>query len=114
MNNFSAQKQGYFTKLNMSMKSLDNVIKEVKRFEEIYNASINEEIEESLVKKINFWMNLIKQDLSGDKNEILYRIENDKYKAFAFIDDREIFSCDRGCRIETDLNGKVLVKYSGF
>lgn len=43
-----------------------------------------------------------------------YRIENDKYKAFAFIDDREIFSCDRGCRIETDLNGKVLVKYSGF
>ena len=78
MNNFSAQKQGYFTKLNMSMKSLDNVIKEVKRFEEIYNASINEEIEESLVKKINFWMNLIKQDLSGDKNEILYRIENDK------------------------------------
>ena len=78
MNNFSAQKQGYFTKLNMSMKSLDNVIKEVKRFEEIYNASINEEIEESLVKKINFWMNLIKQDLSGNKNEILYRIENDK------------------------------------
>ena len=76
MNNFSAQKQGYFAKLNMSMKSLDNVIKEVKRFEEIYNASINEEIEEILVKKINFWMNLIKRDLSGEKNEILSRIEN--------------------------------------
>ena len=76
MNNFSAQKQGYFSKLNMSMKSLDNVIKEVKRFEEIYNASINEEIEEFLVKKINYWMNLIKKDLTGEKSEILSRIEN--------------------------------------
>ena len=76
MNNFSAQKQGYYSKLNMSMKSLDNVIKEVKRFEEIYNASINEEIEEILVKKINFWMNLIKKDLTGEKSEILARIEN--------------------------------------
>ena len=75
MNNFTAQKQGYYNKLNMSMKSLDNVIKEVKRFEEIYNASINEEIEEYLVKKINFWMNLIKSDLSGEKSEILSRIE---------------------------------------
>ena len=75
MNNFTAQKQGYYNKLNMSMKSLDNVIKEVKRFEEIYNASINEEIEEILVKKINFWMNLIKTDLSGEKSEILSRIE---------------------------------------
>ena len=75
MNNFTAQKQGYYNKLNMSMKSLDNVIKEVKRFEEIYNASINEEIEEFLVKKINFWMNLIKTDLSGEKSEILSRIE---------------------------------------
>ena len=75
MNNFTAQKQGYYNKLNMSMKSLDNVIKEVKRFEEIYNASINEEIEEFLVKKINFWMNLIKSDLSGEKSEILSRIE---------------------------------------
>ena len=76
MNNFSAQKQGYFSKLNTSMKSLDNLIKELKRFEEIFNASINEEIEEILVKKINFWMNLIKKDLSGEKNEILSRIEN--------------------------------------
>ena len=75
MNNFTAQKQGYYNKLNMSMKSLDNVIKEVKRFEEIYNASINEEIEEFLVKKINFWMNLIISDLSGEKSEILSRIE---------------------------------------
>ena len=76
MNSFTAQKQGYYNKFNMSLKSLDNVIKEVKRFEEIYNASINEEMDEYLVKKINFWMNLIKSDLSGEKSEILSRIES--------------------------------------
>ena len=78
MNNFSAQKQGYFSKLNLSMRSLDNIIKEVKRFEEIYNASINEEIDENLVKKINYWMNIIKKDLTGEKDDILLRIENGK------------------------------------
>ena len=78
MNNFSAQKQGYFNKLNLSMKSLDSLINEVKRFEEIYNASINEEIDENLVLKINFWMKLIKNDLSGEKSDIISRIENDK------------------------------------
>jgi len=78
MNNSSAQKQGYYSKLNSSMRSLDNIIKEVKRFEEIYNASINEEIDENLVKKINYWMNLIKKDLTGEKDDILLRIENGK------------------------------------
>ena len=78
MNNFSAQKQGYFNKLNLSMKSLDSLINEVKRFEEIYNASINEEIDENLVSKINFWIKLIKNDLSGEKSDIISRIENDK------------------------------------
>ena len=78
MNNFSGQKQGYFTKLNTSMKSLDNVIKELKRLEEIYNASINEEIEENFVKKINYWINLLKTDLEGEKDEIISRIENGK------------------------------------
>ena len=78
MNNFSGQKQGYFTKLNTSMKSLDNVIKELKRLEEIYNASINEEIEENFVKKINYWINLLKTDLTGEKDEIILRVENGK------------------------------------
>jgi len=78
MNNYSGQKQGYFTKLNTSMKSLDNVIKELKRLEEIYNASINEEIEENFVKKINYWINLLKTDLVGEKDEIILRVENGK------------------------------------
>ena len=80
MNNFSSQKHNYYVKLSMSMKSLDNVIKEIKRFEEIYNASINEDTDENIVKKINFWMNLIKSDLSGEKNDILNKIETGKSK----------------------------------
>ena len=78
MNNFSSQKHDYFSKLSMSIKSLDNVIKEIKRFDELYNRSIKEDTNENNVKKINFWMKLIKSDLSGDKNEILNRIENEK------------------------------------
>ena len=78
MNNFSSQKHDYFSKLSMSMKSLDNIIKEIKRFDEMYNKSIKEDTDENIVKKINFWMKLIKSDLSGDNNEILNRIENEQ------------------------------------
>ena len=80
MNNFSSQKHDYFVKLSMSMKSLDNIIKEIKRFDEMYNSRIKEDTDEGVVKKINFWMNLIKGDLSGEKNEILNRIETGKSK----------------------------------
>ena len=67
MNNFASQKHDYFEKLSMSMKSLDNILKEIKRFDEIYKSSIKEDTDENLVKKINFWINLIKSDLSGNK-----------------------------------------------
>ena len=77
-NNTLSKKYDYLTKFNMSMKSLDNIIKEVKRFEEIYISSNNKDIDENLYKKINYWINIIKTDLTGDKNEILSKIENDK------------------------------------
>ena len=77
-NNFASQKHDYFTKLSMSLKSLDNIKKELKRFDEIYNSSIKEVTDENLVKKINFWINLIKNDLKGDENEIVTRIKDDK------------------------------------
>lgn len=80
MNNFSSQKHNYYVKLSMSMKSLDNVIKEIKRFDEMYNSAIKEDTDENIVKKINFWMNLIKSDLSGKKNDILNKIETGKSK----------------------------------
>ena len=77
-NNTLSKKYDYLTKFNMSMKSLDNIIKEVKRFEEIYISSNNKDIDENLYKKINYWINIIKTDLTGDKNEISSKIENDK------------------------------------
>ena len=78
MNNFTSQKHDYFDKLNMSLKSLDNIIKEIKRFDEIYNSSIKENTDEHVIKKINFWINLIKNDLEGDNNEIVNKIQNNK------------------------------------
>lgn len=77
-NNFASQKHDYFTKLTMSLKSLESIKKEVKRFDEIYNSSIKEATDENLVKKINFWINLIKNDLKGEENEIVTRIKEDK------------------------------------
>ena len=77
-NNFASQKHDYFTKLSMSLKSLDNIKNELKRFDEIYNSSIKEISDENLIKKINFWINLIKNDLKGDENEIVTRIKEDK------------------------------------
>ena len=77
-NNFASQKHDYFTKLSMSLKSLESIKKEVKRFDEIYNSSIEEDTDENLAKKINSWINLIKNDLKGDENEIVTRIKDDK------------------------------------
>ena len=88
MNNFSSQKHNYYVKLSMSMKSLDNVIKEIKRFDEMYNRAIKEDTDENIVKKINFWMNLIKSDLSGEKNDILNKIETGKSKFLNEIKNR--------------------------
>ena len=77
-NNFASQKHDYFTKLTMSLKSLESIKKEVKRFDEIYNSSIKEAADENLAKKINSWINLIKNDLKGEENEIVTRIKEDK------------------------------------
>ena len=79
-NHISSQKHDFFIKISKSLKSLDNLIKELKRLDEMCNSSINEDTDENLVKNINFWMNLIKNDLGGDKNEIISRIENGKSK----------------------------------
>ena len=75
MSSFAYQKYDYFTKFNLSLKGLDDIMKEIKKFEELYDSSI-EDTDINLVKKMNFWINLIKNDLAGDKNDILSRIEN--------------------------------------
>ena len=87
-NHISSQKHDFFIKISKSLKSLDNLIKELKRLDEMCNSSINEDTDENLVKNINFWMNLIKNDLSGDKNEIISKIENGKSKFLNEIKNR--------------------------
>jgi hypothetical protein len=78
MSNFVSQKYDYFSKFSMSLKSLDSILKEIKKFDEMYNSSIKEDTDENIVKKINFWMSLIKSDLAGDKSDIVTRIESGK------------------------------------
>ena len=75
MSSFAYQKYDYFTKFNLSLKGLDDIMKEIKKFEELYDSSIDEDTDINLVKKMNFWINLIKNDLAGDKNDILSRID---------------------------------------
>ena len=87
-NHISSQKHDFFIKISKSLKSLDNLIKELKRLDEMCNSSINEDTDENLVKNINFWMNLIKNDLGGDKNEIISKIENGKSKFLNEIKNR--------------------------
>ena len=78
MSSFAYQKYDYFAKFNLSLKSLDVIMKEMKKFDELYDNSIDEDTDKNLVKKINFWINLIKNDLGGDKNDIISRIDNGK------------------------------------
>lgn len=76
MSSVAYQKYDYFTKFNLSLKGLDDILKEMKKFDELYESSIDEDTDINLVKKINFWINLIKNDLAGDKSDILSRIDN--------------------------------------
>ena len=78
VSNFVSQKHDYFSKFSMSLKSLDNILKEIKRFDEMYNSSIKEDTDENIVKTINFWMNLIRSDLAGDTEDIVTRVEKGK------------------------------------
>ena len=111
MSNFACQKHEYFSKFSMSSKSLDNILKEIKRFDEMYNSSIKEDTDENSVKKINFWMNIIKNDLSGEKNEIMARIENGKSQFLNEIKNRNDNNLNSICntvRYENNITNSVI------
>ena len=101
MNNFASQKHDYFEKLNISLKSLDNISKEIKRFDELYNSSLKEDTDENVVKKINFWINLIKSDLNGDNNEILEKIQNGKSHFLNEIDNKNEINLNNNKTLDT-------------
>ncbi len=86
---FSSQKHDYHTKLNMNKRSLDNLIKEKEVLKKLYNINIKEDSDKNLVSKINYWLNLINEDLEGKQDEIFERVEKDKSKIVNEIDRRK-------------------------
>ncbi len=72
--NLTMQKHEYFKKIKNSIKSLDNVKKEITHLEDILKKHEEKEKNEKLNNKINFWINLIKDDLSGNADENISKI----------------------------------------
>jgi len=87
----------YKTFINMKfdlMKKLDNNIQLIeseqnlfKKLEKLYNDNINSNENKNIdLNLFNFWFNLIKNDLSGNVNDIILKIDNDKSKFINEID----------------------------
>ena len=72
--NLTMQKHEYFKKIKNSIKSLDNIKKEISHLEEILKKQEDKDKNEKLNNKINFWLNLIKDDLSGNSDENIDKI----------------------------------------
>ena len=76
--NLTNSKHEYYTKITMSIKSLENIIKEISYLEELSQKKFKEEGDEKLNKKINYWINLIKSDLTGTEEEMVAKIEKNE------------------------------------
>ena len=82
------KKHEYFTKINLNKRSLENVIREKDVLLKLYNANIKEDSDEIIVSKINFWLDLIKNDLEGTQDEIMEKVETDNSKVIKEMDKR--------------------------
>ena len=82
----TSKKHDYHMKLARNQRSLDNTMKEMKKLELLYNANIKEDSNEAIVSKINEWIELIKSDLSGEKEDILRRVDENNSKVLNAID----------------------------
>ena len=76
--NLTNHKHECFTKIKMSMKSLENVRKEISHFEELLSKRSKENGDDTLKSKIDFWINIIKSDLNGTQEEIISKIEKNE------------------------------------
>ena len=83
------QKQGYSQKINLSLNSLKNLIKELNYLEKIYDEIGKDKMadeNEKMTKNIDFWINIIKNDLTGTEKEIISRIEKNESNFINEID----------------------------
>ena len=81
-----SKKLDYYTKLNSNKRSLENILKEKEILYKLYNSNINKELDEGILSKINYWLNIIKSDLEGTEEEIIKRIESDNSRIINEID----------------------------
>ena len=81
-----SKKLDYYTKLNSNKRSLENILKEKEILYKLYNSNINKELDEGILSKINYWLNIIKSDLEGTEEEIIQRIESDNSRIINEID----------------------------
>ena len=84
--NLGVKKHNYHIKLNLSDKSLVNVIKEKEKLEKLYEENSKKIINNETTETINFWLNLIKYDLEGTQEEIIKKIENNESKVLKEIE----------------------------
>ena len=83
------QKHGYSKKINLSLNSLKNLIKELNYLEKIYDEIGKDKMadeNEKMTKNIDFWINIIKNDLMGTEKEIISRIEKNESNFINEID----------------------------
>ena len=74
----------------MNKRSLDNLIKEKGILEKLYDINLKNCKNENFISRINFWFNLIKNDLNGSLEEIMERIETNNSKFIEEIDRRNL------------------------
>ena len=76
--NLLNQKYECFKKISFSLNSIKNLIKELNYLEKIYSEigdkKENDKDKEKIEKQMNFWIDIIKNDLNGNEKEIISRI----------------------------------------
>ena len=86
--NLLNQKNEYHRKINRSINSIKNLLKEVNYLEQIFSEFKNKD-KEKLENKMNFWIDIIKSDLEGNDKDIITRIIKNETKFINEINKKE-------------------------
>ena len=85
--NLINQKHEYYNKMNMSLNSIKNLIKEVEHLEKIFSEiKGNENDSEKIEKKMTYWIEIIKNDLNGTEKEIISKVFKGQSKFLLTVD----------------------------
>ena len=114
--NLLNQKHEYHKKMELSLNSIKNLIKELNHLEQIYSEIKNEnnKDKENLDNKIMFWTDIIKSDLNGNEKEIIEKIVKNETK-FIKETDKKVNKNEINGKIRSsspDLNEKRYINQS--